>query len=117
MAQRAVRRQAQDKGDSVRRMYAHQDSGYATPYPTDRHTVSFWIQDTGVGFNPKDRELIFKRFGRANKNHRHSQGQGLGLSIVRAIAQAHRGKVEANGEIGKGATFTLILPLNKSRNQ
>lgn len=88
-------------------------SDYATAYPTDRHTVSFWIQDTGVGFDPKDRELIFKRFARANKNHRYSQGQGLGLSIVQAIAQSHKGKVEANSEIGKGATFTLILPLNK----
>ncbi|WP_036477537.1 ATP-binding protein [Myxosarcina sp. GI1] len=62
-------------------------------------TVSFWIQDTGVGFNPQDKELIFKRFGRAGKNHRHSQGQGLGLSIVQAIAQAHKGQVEAIGEL------------------
>ncbi len=84
---------------------AHQES--------DRHTVSFWIEDTGTGFAPKDRELIFQRFARAANNRRYSQGQGLGLSIVQAIAQAHQGKVEANGEIGKGATFTLILPLNR----
>ncbi|HEY9767187.1 MAG TPA: HAMP domain-containing sensor histidine kinase [Coleofasciculaceae cyanobacterium] len=80
---------------------------------SDRDRVSFSIQDTGEGFAAKDRELIFQRFARAANNRRHSQGQGLGLSIVQAIAKAHGGKVEANGEIGKGATFTLILPLNR----
>jgi signal transduction histidine kinase len=78
--------------------------------------VSFWIQDTGVGFDPQDRELIFKRFGRADNNHCHSQGQGLGLSIVQAIAQAHKGRVEAIGKLNQGATFTIILPLDKSKN-
>lgn len=80
-------------------------------------TVSFWIQDTGVGFDPQDRELIFKRFGRAGKNHRHCEGQGLGLSIIKAIAQAHQGRVEARGELNQGATFTLILPNHKSKNK
>jgi signal transduction histidine kinase len=80
---------------------------------SNRNAVSFWIEDTGAGFAPKDRKLIFQRFARAANNRRYSQGQGLGLSIVQAIAQAHRGQVEANGEIGKGAIFTLILPLNR----
>lgn len=79
---------------------------------SDRHTVFFWIQDTGEGFAAKDREIIFQRFGRAN-HHQHSQRQGLGLSIVKAIALAHQGKVEADSELNQGATFTLILPLKR----
>ncbi len=73
---------------------------------SDRDTVSFWIQDTGEGFAPRERKVIFQRFTRAANNHRYSQGQGLGLSIVQAIAQAHQGKVVANGNLGKGAIFT-----------
>ncbi|MGF1590680.1 MAG: sensor histidine kinase [Pleurocapsa sp.] len=81
---------------------------------SDRGTVSFWIQDTGEGFAPQEKEVIFQRFARAANNHRYSQGQGLGLSIVQVIAQAHQGKVVANGNLGEGAIFTLILPLNRS---
>jgi len=78
----------------------------------DCDTVSFWIQDTGEGFASEDRELIFQRFTRAANNRRYSQGQGLGLSIVQAIIEAHHGKVEASSDLGKGATFTIILPLD-----
>ncbi|NBD33586.1 MAG: two-component sensor histidine kinase, partial [Cyanobacteria bacterium] len=78
----------------------------------DCDTVSFWIQDTGEGFASEDRELIFQRFTRAANNRRYSQGQGLGLSIVQAIIEAHHGKVEASSDLGKGAKFTIILPLD-----
>jgi signal transduction histidine kinase len=78
----------------------------------DCDTVSFWIQDTGEGFASEDRELIFQRFARAANNRRYSQGQGLGLSIVQAIIEAHHGTVEASSDLGKGATFTIILPLD-----
>jgi signal transduction histidine kinase len=87
--------------------YANQES--------DRNNVAFWVQDMGAGFDPKDRDFIFQRFTRVDNNHQYSQGQGLGLSIVQAIAQAHKGKVEAIGELNRGATFTLILPLNRSQ--
>jgi signal transduction histidine kinase len=72
--------------------------------------IFFWVQDTGEGFAAADQKLIFQRFARASNNHCTSRGQGLGLSIVEAIVQAHGGKVTAQGELGQGATFTLILP-------
>lgn len=81
---------------------------------TNTNAVYFWLEDTGKGFAPEERELIFQRFARAKNNRCHSEGQGLGLSIVQAIAEAHKGKVEARGQLEKGATFTLILPLNKN---
>lgn len=78
---------------------------------THYHSVSFWIKDTGKGFAPEDQHLIFQRFARATSNPHHSEGQGLGLSIVQAIIQAHKGEIKAESQLGKGATFTIILPL------
>lgn len=81
---------------------------------TDHHSVYFWVKDTGKGFAPQDQDLIFQRFARASNNLHHFNGQGLGLSIVEAIIQAHKGEIQAESQLGKGATFTMILPLKKN---
>lgn len=73
--------------------------------------ISFWVRDTGEGISPQDQQRIFDRFARAAKTRRRSEGYGLGLAIVRAIAEAHGGKVELQSQPGKGSTFTLILPV------
>ncbi len=51
-----------------------------------------------------------RRFHRAGDGRRRSDGAGLGLSIVRAIAEAHGGRIELDTREGAGATFTLIVP-------
>jgi signal transduction histidine kinase len=68
-----------------------------------------WVADSGPGVPAAERERIFDRFHRAG-DRRLSEGAGLGLSIVRAIAQAHGGRVELDSREGAGATFTLIVP-------
>ena len=73
--------------------------------------VHFWVKDTGEGIAAKDIERIFERFARANNTRRRSEGYGLGLAIVKAIAEAHGGKVELESQLGKGAIFTLIIPI------
>jgi len=77
--------------------------------------VCFWVRDTGEGIAPVDQERIFERFARSFNSRRRSEGAGLGLAIVRAIAEAHRGRVELVSRIGGGSTFTVILPLNPVR--
>ncbi|CAN5360108.1 ATP-binding protein [soil metagenome] len=72
----------------------------------------FWVSDSGPGVAPEDAERIFARFGRATSSRRRSQGAGLGLSIVRAIAEAHHGRVELRSPPGEGATFTLVVPVD-----
>jgi signal transduction histidine kinase len=73
-------------------------------------TVRLWVRDTGTGVDPAERDRIFERFARGRDGPRRSEGAGLGLSIVRAITDAHRGRVEVDSRAGTGATFTLVLP-------
>jgi len=72
-------------------------------------TARLWVADSGPGVPPGEQERIFDRFHRAG-DRRRSDGAGLGLSIVRAIAEAHGGRVELDSRSGQGATFTLIVP-------
>jgi signal transduction histidine kinase len=69
-----------------------------------------WVADSGPGIPVHEREQIFRRFHRAGDGRRRSDGAGLGLSIVRAIAEAHGGRIELDTREGAGATFTLIVP-------
>jgi signal transduction histidine kinase len=69
-----------------------------------------WVRDEGPGVDPADRERIFGRYARAGNNSRPAEGAGLGLSIVRAIADAHDGRVELDSRLGLGSTFTIVLP-------
>ena len=73
--------------------------------------LRFWVRDTGEGIAPADRKRIFERFARATNNNRQFEGAGLGLSIASAIVQAHQGRIELSSELGKGSTFTLVIPL------
>ncbi|MBE9004666.1 HAMP domain-containing histidine kinase [Fortiea sp. LEGE XX443] len=73
--------------------------------------VKFWVHDTGEGIAKADQQRIFQRFARAVNSRRRSEGSGLGLSIVQAIVEAHGGKVILASQLGAGATFTILLPL------
>ncbi|MFE2416649.1 ATP-binding protein [Streptomyces hokutonensis] len=69
------------------------------------------VTDTGTGIAPEDLPHVFERFWRADQSRsRRTGGSGLGLSIVRDLAAAHSGTVEAASTPGTGSTFTLRLP-------
>jgi two-component system, OmpR family, sensor kinase len=67
------------------------------------------VSDTGIGIPEDQLPLVFERFHQADEA-RTSGGAGLGLAIVRQIAEAHGGRIEAKSSPGKGSTFTLLLP-------
>lgn len=72
------------------------------------------IFDNGPGIAAKDLPHIFERFYRADNARSHSkdeQGYGLGLSIAQQIVMQHDGKIAVQSELGKGAVFTIKLPL------
>lgn len=74
-------------------------------------TVRLWVRDEGIGVSASDRERIFARFARGETASQTSgEGAGLGLSIVRAIAEAHGGRVELDSRPGIGSTFTVVVP-------
>jgi signal transduction histidine kinase len=75
-------------------------------------TVVIAVSDHGPGIAADDQRVIFEKFGRANRSGSASQpGSGLGLYIARSIAEAHGGTLEVSSALGRGATFTLKLPL------
>ncbi len=78
----------------------------------DRREARLWVRDAGPGVAAEDQERIFSRFARASASRRRSEGAGLGLAIVRAIAEAHGGRVMLSSRPGDGATFTIVIPLD-----
>ena len=69
------------------------------------------VTDSGCGIPPTDLDRIFGRFARAEPyRSREAPHSGLGLSIVQAIAEAHRGSVGVHSASGRGATFELVIP-------
>jgi len=74
--------------------------------------VHIRVIDQGIGIPPDQLERIFNRFYQVDgSTTRRFGGMGLGLSIVRAIAEAHGGRVWADSRgPGRGSTFTLALP-------
>ncbi|MEB3359192.1 MAG: HAMP domain-containing sensor histidine kinase [Synechococcales bacterium] len=74
--------------------------------------VCFSVRDTGTGIAPEHQERVMQRFARVAGNRPKSRGAGLGLSIVKAIAEAHGGRVTLSSILGKGSQFAIILPLD-----
>jgi signal transduction histidine kinase len=68
------------------------------------------VRDTGVGIAPDELPRIWERLYRGDRS-RAERGLGLGLSLVKAVVEAHGGRVEVDSEEGRGSTFIVSLPL------
>jgi signal transduction histidine kinase len=68
------------------------------------------VQDRGPGIAADDQRLVFEKFGRVSTGN-SKPGTGLGLYIARSIAEAHGGSLDVSSSPGRGATFTLRLPV------
>ena len=70
------------------------------------------VEDHGIGIPEEDQSRVFERFYRVEKGRaRKNGGTGLGLAIVKHITQLYGGTVGLESQVGKGSTFTVILPI------
>lgn len=74
-----------------------------------RRCVRFSVTDDGAGIAAEHLPHVFDRFYKADPS-RTMTGSGLGLSIVKAIAERHGGRVSVRSTVGEGTTFEITLP-------
>lgn len=77
--------------------------------------VVFSVQDTGPGIAPEDAHFVFEAFKQTNTGLRQISGTGLGMPISRSLAEAHGGKLWLESEAGKGAKFTVSIPIKSQQ--
>lgn len=80
--------------------------------------AEFRIADNGIGIEESRHQLIFGRFYKVEKARtREAGGSGLGLSLVQKIVRLHEGTIQVESELGRGAAFTVFLPLKQHSSQ
>jgi signal transduction histidine kinase len=68
------------------------------------------VEDTGIGISPGNLARIFDPFFTTKKE---GEGTGLGLSVSYGIISRHGGKIGVESKVGKGTTFTILMPVGE----
>ena len=80
-----------------------------------KYFVDIEVKDSGEGISPEDQLRIFERFYRVDTaRSRNEGGSGIGLSLVKHICNNHGGRAMVESIPGKGASFTMQLPINQT---
>ena len=74
--------------------------------------IEISVSDSGQGIPKDEISQLFNRYFRARTAEGKVKGTGLGLYIVKSIVEAHNGRVQVESELGKGTTFSIILPVS-----
>lgn len=91
--------------------YSEPPAEISVTLENQKQIMKITIEDKGIGIPTEELSNIFQRFYTVDKAHsRKMGGTGLGLSIVEAIIKKHLGKINVKSEVGKGTTFTILLP-------
>jgi two-component system NtrC family sensor kinase len=92
--------------------YTPQGGSIAVSASTEQNQVILQIADNGIGIPALDLPYVFDKFYRASNASADVVGTGLGLAIVKSIVDQHQGRIWVDSTVGKGTTFTIVLPLN-----
>jgi signal transduction histidine kinase len=75
-------------------------------------SVEISVSDTGIGIAPEDEPKIFEEFRQVGSDYAHKvEGTGLGLTLAKKFVELHGGRIWVESEVGKGSTFTFMLPI------
>ena len=80
---------------------------------SDDQWVRIGFRDTGCGISEENMEKLFTPFFTTKEE---VKGVGLGLAVSHGIIERHGGTIEVESEVGKGSTFTVVLPAYKEQN-
>ena len=69
------------------------------------------VADRGAGIDDLERSMIFDKFYRGQSQRYRVQGTGMGLAIVKAIVEAHGGRIDVTSQLGAGSVFSFGLPV------
>jgi PAS domain S-box-containing protein len=80
--------------------------------PHDRDSFTLVVNDTGIGIKAEDVGRLFVEFEQLESGaSRHYEGTGLGLALTRKIVELQGGTIGVESQVGKGSSFTVVLPL------
>jgi signal transduction histidine kinase len=98
--------------------YSYPGSKVTVRITSTAHEVRISVQDKGVGIAEEDTRGVIKKFHRIDNPLSQSEGgSGLGLFLANQIALAHNGRIDIVSKLGKGSTFTLVLPMLKKKSR
>ena len=89
--------------------YNREGGSVTISYDSNETSFIIIVEDSGIGIETENLDLIFNRFKRMEPGK--AEGQGLGLSIVSSIAAFHEAKIEVKSKPGEGSQFRICFPL------
>jgi len=91
--------------------YSPDSSSVRVAVTASNGTVAVSVEDHGPGVSADERRAIFRKFTRgAAARNLNVKGTGIGLTMANQIVKAHGGRLELDSEMGRGSTFTMVLP-------